>query len=276
MLVRSLLTKITALALLALSMFALPKNANADDTILPGWDLLQTTPPTLLNPSDLTPPGPNILIPFVGVPLGTYDFGGSIGVEPVGLTDTIVQRLAPAVGPAPATIPIELVALQLMSVAPIDLGSGTDFHFVTLQSARGGPASSGSMTITFGPEAPPILPHGTFDSFFDVYFDIRIGALNGPIVLSNNLTLQSSGTPWNHEPPPFAVVIDDVNRNLNNTDSSNDFWPLLPIQEVHPGGNGSQHTAQTAVIPEATCTPLIMAGLGIAAVARRRRIGMRS
>src|SRR5205823_1556047 len=106
--------------------------------------------------------------PLMGVPLGTFDFGS--GPVPVGNTDTIVHRLSDvtvaAVGDM-GTTRLEMVALQLESVAAVDFaGNGLDHYFVTLQSARGGPATIGSMDITFGS-----LTGGIFTSFLDVAFD---------------------------------------------------------------------------------------------------------
>lgn len=112
-----------------LVLWARPAAADMVDAV---WDLLTTVPPTTFGGAA-----------FQGVPLGTFDFGGSIGVQPVGLTDTIVKRNAAADVPTPPgtdTVPIELVALHLQSVAPVDFGLGLDTYFVTLQAERGGPA----------------------------------------------------------------------------------------------------------------------------------------
>ncbi len=175
--------------------------SQADFIVAPGWDLLDTLPGTQFMGN-----------PFTGVDLGSFDFGAPIGVKGTGNADTIVQRLAEAntePGPGTAGIPIELVALQLVSVNPIDPGPGLDFYYVTLQSARGGPASTGSMAITFND------PNGgTFDSFFNVFFDFRKGALNGPIILSNNLNLTADDVPWGRIAPPGAVTIAEVNHLL--------------------------------------------------------------
>ncbi len=224
--------------------------------ILPGWDLLETLPGTSFMGQ-----------PFQGVPIGTYDFGGTIGPKAVGTTDTIVQRLGTAsvlLPPGADTIPIELVALNLVSVNPIDLGAGLNFYYVTLQSERGGPASPGQMTVHVAD-----ANGGTFDSFFDVFFDIRLGALNGPIVFSDHLPLVSQGTPWDRTPPPEAVVIDGVNHLLNGTDQMGDFWPDI-ITEIHPGGLAI-HRAGPAVIPEPAAIAIwtLLSGLGLA-VARWR------
>jgi hypothetical protein len=235
--------------------------ARASDAILPGWDLFQTTPGTTFGGA-----------PFIGVPLGTFDFGGTIGVKNTGLTDTIVHRLN-TVGPGSGATPIEMVALQLESAVPIDFGgNGLDNYFITLQSVRGGPISNGNMNITIGPEGNP---HGTFDSLINVAFDVRKGALNGAIVLSDILPLTSTGTLWSHIPIPGEVLIDGVNHNLNGTDISNDFQ-VANVVESHP--TGAQHFAQaaqsgiTAETPEPGSFALFGAGAAVLfGFARRRR-----
>lgn len=207
---------------LALGIIGRPVAATADTSVSTGWDLLMTD-------AGLTS---FLGVPWQGVPLGSFDFGGVIGQEGVGLTDTIVRRLEAAHAPV-ETIPIELVALQLQSVMPVDLGAGLGIHYITLQSQRGGPASAGRMTIQFGAEG---VPHGHFDSFFDVFFDVRLGALDGPIVASDSLPLVSVPTPWHHDPPPNSMLIDGINRNLNGVDPATDFWPVGSIVEQHPLG----------------------------------------
>lgn len=250
-------TGLIALALLTL----VSGRSQADPVVAPGWDLLQSTSGTTFAGQ-----------PFMGVPLGGFDFGGTIGFQSVGNADTIVQRLAPAdvPGPVPPSqtadpIPIELVALQLVSVNPIDLGGGLGFHYITLQSIRGGPASAGQMTITFDSDAG-----GTFSSFFDVFFDVRLGSLDGPILLSDTLTLSSNNVPWDRTPDPDAMEITGVNRFLNGNNRNQDFWPD-PFHEEHP--SGAIHQVITAVAPEPGTLALAGIGaLGLAAALRRRRL----
>ena len=235
---------------------ALPSVSRAVPIVDSGYDLLTTQSGTTFAGA-----------PFEGVPLGTFNFGGTIGVQNVGNTDTIIQRLAPATGPSSQTIPIAMLALQLVSVNPINLGAGVGFYYITLQSARGGPASTGQMTINFAPQ--------TFTSFFDVFFDVRLGSLNGPIVESTDLVLSNSGTAWSNMAPSGSLLINGVNNDLNGTDTSNDFWPGT-ITEAHP--SGAQHvagsTTVSTTVPDGGTT-LAMLGLalgGLAAV--RRKLGM--
>jgi hypothetical protein len=212
-------------AILALTC---PLVARASDTIFAGYDLFETSAGTTFGGA-----------PFLGAPLGSFDFGGSIGVKPTGTTDTIIHRLS-AVGPGSGSTPIEMLALQLVSAVPVDFGLGVDTYFITLQSARGGPASTGTMAITVGPEGSP---HGTFDSAIDVFFDVRKGGLAGPIALSGDLLLTSSGTPWGHAPLPGELLIDGVNHFLNGSSIDNDFQ-TAGLAEGHP--TGAVHVVQPA------------------------------
>jgi len=188
---------------------------------------------------------------FQGVPLGDYNFGGTIGVQNVGDTDTIIQRLATATGPTAATINTKMVALQLESTAPINLfGAGVGMYFITLQSVRGGTASTGTMTINFG------SGNQTFTSSLDVFFDIRKGSLTGQIVDSSDMMLSSSGNAWNNVAPPGSVLINGVNNNLNGADTSNDFWPAV-ITQQNP--IPFQQIAADATVPDGGLTAGMLA-----------------
>ena len=236
-----------------------PSASQADPLVLRGYDLFVTEPEG--SKVNLGPAG---VQPFRGVPLGTFDFGNG----PVNTfnADTIVQRLGDA-SPASPTISLQVVAMQFMSVNQFNLGGGNDFHFITLQSIRGGPASLGLMTITFGPEG---TPHGTFDSTLSIFFDIRVGSLDGPIVFSGSKTLTVFNVPWTHFPPDGALLIPGVNFLLNGQNSLNDFFPIGPVMHVNP--DGSMHTVRTADVPEPTTISLLAMGIaGVAARVHRRR-----
>lgn len=247
------------LGLLALLFtLAFPVTSHADPLVLPGFDLFRTLPGTQVN---LGPAGNQ---PFRGVPLGTFDFGD--GPQEVFNTDTIVRRLASAT-PGSPTIPIEMVALQLMSVNQFNLGGGNDFHFITLQSIRGGPASTGTMTINFGPEG---IPHGTFDSVLNVFFDIRVGSLDGPIVFSSTLVLTATGVPWSHFPPSDALLLRGVNFLLNGENQLNDFFPSGPFDEEKP--DEGRHRVDVGQVPEPATISLLAVGIaGVAARVWKRR-----
>lgn len=228
---------------------ALGVPARGNSTVAAGWDLFETVP------AATTFMG----VPLQGVPLGTFDFdnafGRGIGVQNVGMTDTIVQRLSDATVPSTpgsATVPLQMVALQLETLVPVNLGLGTDFYFITLQSARptGGTPSTGQMAITFANDLG-----GTFNSFFDVFFDLRKGSLTGPIAQSGDVILQAGGVPWTRTPPPGSLTINGVNHFLDGNDTNQDFWPLGVVTESGPN-------AMHVVINTPADTPLPTAAWG--------------
>ncbi len=275
----------------ALLTLPLASHSFAMTSVEAGFDLFQTQPGTSLNTDILAPPLPVSLgtIGFEGVPLETFDFGGTIGVQSVGNTDTIVERKTPATvatTPDAATIEIEIVALQLRSVAPVDLTplgptSGLPPQadlFVTLQSRRSAADttqnptpppptdSTGEMTIEFVD-----ADGGTFSSLFELFFDIRLGALDGLILHSAHKEFQTSGVEWDRLPEPGDVLIDGINHFLAGlNDSSGDFFPQ-PLTEFNPvNDTDTIHKVRTATIPEPATSALFLAGLvGIGAIRRR-------
>ncbi len=205
-----------------------------------GYDLFQTQPGTEF-----------LGAPLEGVPLGTYNFGGTIGVQNVGDTDTIIQRLnsatdpsAPlALGGTAANVSLQMDALDLVTAAPTTFNGSAPLgiYYITLDPNA---ASLGTMVITFLPGDAG----GTFSSTLDVNFDIHAGSLTGTVVGMQSLTLSSTDTPWVHTPPPpGAVVINGVNNMLDGSDTNQDFWPGL-VTESHPGGMGV-HVAADATTP---------------------------
>ena len=102
-----------------------------------------------------------------------------------------------------------------------------------------------------GDDQLPNTPEGTFSSFFDVFFDIRLGSPTGPIALSDSLTLSNSGTPWDANPAPQDIIVSGLvgdqvaNWHTNKVQDANtwqmDFFPLGTIVESHP--TGAQHLA---------------------------------
>jgi len=214
------------------------------DSVAPGYDLLSTQPGTVFFGT-----------PFDGVPLGTYNFGGSIGVQNVGPVDTIIERF-PGVSSPGGSVGLAIAALQLETAIPTSLDGGpVGFYFLTLQSAQGGPLSLGLESIGFGPN--------TFSSSLDVNYDLRFGSLTGPIVSSGSYVATSSGT-WTHSPAGVTTLIPGVNYMLDGADTSEDF---------HFGGSvgltGSLGSVVQTEVPEPS-TFGILAGVGALVVAWRR------
>jgi hypothetical protein len=117
----------------------------------PGFDLFQTVPFT----AELSVLG---MVPLVGVPIGP------------GNTDTIVQRMGDLPSGEGGMLPIELVALSLMSSQPVDIGG----------------------------------------SFFDVFADVILQPLTGgnPVHMSAPvLHLDDVGATWSHTPPPEPSTV---------------------------------------------------------------------
>ena len=89
----------------ALFFMSMTSVSHALPLVSAGYDLFQTQPGTSLDPAILQPSFPNPfplpiplplpVIPLEGVPLGTFDFGGTVCDQSVGNTDTIIRRLPP-------------------------------------------------------------------------------------------------------------------------------------------------------------------------------------
>lgn len=206
----------------------------------PGWNIFQTNEViTHFDPDGAAGPLPNLH--FKGVPLGTFDFPGH-GVYGTGAGDTVIHHDGGAPG-VPIATHVERLQLQAVEMPTL---------FVTLSSDRGRnildppstTPSTGSITLT-GP--------GTFDSSLDVYFDIRVGSVDGPILpdallsavgIPHHKEFHSPSVSFNrigNEQGAFAetdnygdashavkgptVLITDVNSVLNGVDFSCDFHP---------------------------------------------------
>jgi hypothetical protein len=207
--------------------------------VAPGWNLLQTDPASTMLFGE----------PFQGVPLGTFDFvDPTIGVKDVGPTDTLIRRVAAAAVPGPGnstTVDTVVDAFQIRSVNPVSiLGGPFGIYYVTLASRRGGPVSTGTMTINFGPEGDP---HGTFSSSFSLFADVRLGGLDGPILDSRVITIPDSGSvPWTHN-PTGPIQIPGVNIELNGQSFENDFWIEGNVLKQTPNGTIGAGNAGLAV-----------------------------
>jgi hypothetical protein len=233
----------TMLALAGLCGVLFVQTSSRADLVLPGYDLFTT-----VSNNTWVILGPNQYY-FGGVPLGTYNFGGSNGVQNVGNTDTIMQRIGSSGNGQ--TIPLQLDALQLVSTTPM-FGPGV-YGYITLDPNY---TSGGTITIS---------NDFTFQTSFDVYYDLHIGSLDGTIYTSGEATDMTETGTWQHDPPPGALLIQGVNYLLNGVNTSNDFWV--------PDGICSNPSDSHEVVPTPEPSGLALLCLGVLCLAIKTRRG---
>lgn len=226
-----------------------------------GYDLLYTTAAAL----DLDGGGPMSPVQFVGVPFGTYNFGG--GPVDTWNTDTILHREQPVTNLADGasqTIDVKMVALSLRSLNQLNL-FGTYEYFKTVNVVDAG----STMTITNSvASVPPLDEYGTFDSSIKIKFRLQgVTSLMTTDLIEKTFT--QTGAAWTHLPPPGILLIDGVNSNLNGSNHLNDFFTGVAF---HDSGDGTHVTVAT--VPE----PTSMFAIGLACLAaggrfaRKRRL----
>lgn len=163
--------------------------------IASGWELLETT-------HVLTLEG----IQWKGVPLGTFDFGGQVGVQEVGTADTVVRREFVSEGLNQfETHYLVVEAMQWVSLSPFDAGAGLDLHYITLSSPTGG----GRLNTFIGWDGQGIGP--VCDYLLDFEFEVRKGALDGPVVDFGLTRFAALDMCWSAQPPAGALVLPGVN-----------------------------------------------------------------
>ncbi len=256
---------IPALLLLLGATLGVSSSRASASVINPGFDLWATAPGTQV---DLTgvPGIVNPIVPLQGAPL-----------PGLGDVDTIIERLNGAapfpVAGAPAPIAIELVALSLTSVSPVDIG-GTLFNMEIISgSLLGEPANPlGQMTVThdfgnggnFFVDSLPVDSKATFTevgnplNFFDVFIPVVfVGAVGQ----------------WAHTPGPLDPH-DDIEFPAGDFFAGIDPFTREKLPPIsHPAGPGFPpghiHVVRAGNIP----APGTLALLGIAGLmgARRRR-----
>ena len=227
--------RLTFIGFLTVAVLAFPPVAGAGLTVESGWDLLVTVPDKTLFMEQH----------WVGVPIGPYDLGGSLGVRDLGPADTLIRRPEAAQVSAygeSAAVPMEIAALQMKSDLPFDPDEDGPaplaYYFVTLAAP-----SAGTVTINFDHE-PGDPPHGRFNTIFDVNWGLHLGDLEGPLLATGVVTLGLDGACWDHEKtPPYGGVplIEGVNYKLNGLDTKADFH-LAFDPNAGPGEPGGPNT----------------------------------
>lgn len=219
---------ICALLVMALAFGGFLPSATAQN-VLPGVDLFVTPPggssvdshfTTMPIPADFFNPGSE---PFFGVIVFQGD--PILPFSPLGMTDVIVERKAMAVlpiCPSSATVPIEILALNLVSVNPITVKYVSDppqlWDVRVCLSSVGPPPPTGTMTIR-----KQHANGGTFSATFNVQARFTFTEVGNP----GNIRILD---------PPLPPI------NLNTL---NGHWmyaaPLPFILNTSPGGLPVDH-----------------------------------
>lgn len=186
--------------------------------IEPGFDLFETQLGTFVNL------GPRVIVDLMGKPIDPANLGS---------TDTIVERLQGIAAP-PGTIPIEIVALSLVSVAPVNIGGSFFDVFVVLDP---GPQLLGSMTVRH-----QFANGGTFDATLPVRARLTFTEVGNPVNTFTRTVEKlffTTNAAWSHDPPPGYPV--------NPLFPPGGFFPAAgEIQEMTKDPSEARHTVVPA------------------------------
>lgn len=207
----------TALLALAPTALAVPTS------IAPGYDLFQTDPGTTqfdfapgdtAIPQDFFGPGSDPFagtVKFGGVPLNAFNGTGN--------ADTIIHRPNAANPPSAANVPIEIVALNLVSVQPITVtyNSNTSHETWNVQvDVSPSLPSTGHINIVWNTSGSGgtfdaqlrVIPRFTFVRLPDGAARQLDAGILGPTTL-NRLILSATGIPWRNgcKLPALAVPV---------------------------------------------------------------------
>ncbi|MEX2264776.1 MAG: PEP-CTERM sorting domain-containing protein [Bryobacteraceae bacterium] len=214
-------------------------------------------------------------IPFPGATSAALFRGRPFGP---GTTDTIYQRLAdidlPFIGSS-ATIPIEVLRLEVGSIAPVDFGGVLFDMFIHLTP---GTHSLGEMTITqTSPDDGGPGPEGIFDQFVTLQFTADFTPLGGGTGFSivDSILIATIGpATWSFDPEPNFVTVNTGPVELR----TNRFFATSDIVMLSGGAQaagGSKHSAFiSTAVPEPSSTVLLALLAAAAGLSRRFRRGL--
>lgn len=217
----------TFVALLAAGLCLAPWSARPDSILL-GSECLETIPGVTF--FDFSLPARVAHVPFKGKPIAPLNLG---------TTDTIVQRRDDATPPlgGSATVPIEIVAISLVSVNPMTI-SRTPYDVAVWLNPN--QASTGTMTIRYqGIDNGTAASEVTFDSFFDVFFTAGFTKVGNPFPMTFSIPgharMGACGVPWSHEvrfPGALLVTGPAGDQDANNHTPRPPTFDDLHIQQA--------------------------------------------
>jgi hypothetical protein len=231
---------ILAPLLCVFALSALPVATGAQPAVGAGWLLLQT------DPTQSVSGGLGAIL--VGDPLGTYNFGGAIGVQNVGAADTVIDIQGPGTtGPSnTAVVNIQLDALQLQTTRMY----GSTRVYFTLDPSQ---PSTSTMDMTFNSQETG----GTFTSSLNMFVDIRVGSIDGPLPGTGGGLMSSGACTWSRTAPAGSQQVSGVNLDLDGIDNAADFWPTGLV--AYTDGNGTSLVDLVAADPPTS-------GAGVASI----------